>query len=171
MFKEMKAARIRSFGETEVESVTNETSCNLVELRTTLPSRVDVISPFVDQVMCFISSVAANDNNFEIELALREALVNDIVHGNEEAPHRQTYVNCRCSPDGEVSITIEDEGRGFEYDAVPDPTSSDNQLRTHGRGVYLMRTLMDEVHFKQGGSVVHMRKRANTGSDTTRKPQ
>jgi anti-sigma regulatory factor (Ser/Thr protein kinase) len=44
-------------------------------------------------------------------------------------------------------------------------------LRTHGRGIYLIRTLMDEVDFEQGGSVVRMRKRANTGSDTARKPQ
>jgi serine/threonine-protein kinase RsbW len=84
--------------------------------------------------------------------------VNAIVHGNQEDPHKRVYVRCRCTADGEVSITVEDEGNGFEPDAIPDPTSPDNRLRTHGRGIYLIRTLMDEVRYEQGGSVVHMRK-------------
>jgi serine/threonine-protein kinase RsbW len=139
-----------------------------VELRDSLPSHVAIVSPFVDQLMRFIARFrGADGNSFEIELALRETLVNAIIHGNQEDPHKRVYVKCRCMRDGEVSITVEDEGHGFEYDAVPDPTSPDNRLRTHGRGIYLLRTLMDEVDFEQGGSVVHMRKRANAGSDTT----
>jgi len=89
--------------------------------------------------------------------------VNAIVHGNEEDPNKLVYVKCRCTRDGEVSITVEDEGNGFEHEAVPDPTSLDNQLRTNGRGIHLIRTLMDEVDFEEGGSVLHMRKRANAG--------
>jgi anti-sigma regulatory factor (Ser/Thr protein kinase) len=53
---------------------------------------------------------------------------------------------------------VEDEGGGFKSDTVPDPTSPDNRLRTHGRGIHLMRTSMDEVRFERDGSVVHMRK-------------
>jgi serine/threonine-protein kinase RsbW len=122
--------------------------------------------------MRFISrSRVSDEDNFEIELALREAIVNAIVHGNQQDPRKRVYINCRCMADGEVSVTVEDEGIGFRSDAVPDPTSPDNRLRTHGRGIYLMRTLMDEVDFEQGGSVVHMRKRANAGSHATRKPQ
>jgi anti-sigma regulatory factor (Ser/Thr protein kinase) len=63
--------------------------------------------------------------------------------------------------DGEVSITVRDEGRGFDSNAVPDPTSRENLLFTHGRGIYLMKTLMDEVSFEEGGSVVRMRKNSN----------
>ena len=170
MFKKMEEPGIHNFGERQVASTMATSS--FVELRNTLPSHVDIISPFVDQQMRFISRFpAANANNFEIELALREALVNAIVHGNQQDPRKRVYVNCRCTTDGEVSITVEDEGHGFENDAVPDPTSPENLLRTHGRGIYLIRTLMDEVDFEQGGSVVHMRKRANAGSDTARKPQ
>jgi serine/threonine-protein kinase RsbW len=143
-------------------------SVPFVELCNSLPSHVDIVSPFVDQLMRFIARFRGADaNSFEIELALREALVNAIIHGNQEDPHKRVYVKCRCMTDGEVSIMVEDEGHGFEYDAVPDPTSPDNRLRTHGRGIYLLRTLMDEVDFEQGGSVVHMRKRATAGSDTT----
>jgi serine/threonine-protein kinase RsbW len=145
---------------------------SFVELRNTLPSSVDIVSPFVDQLMRFVSRFrVADGNSFEIELALREALVNAIVHGNQEDLHKRVYVKCRCTADGEVSMTVEDEGHGFQSATVPDPTSPDNRLLTHGRGIYLIRTLMDEVDFEQGGSVVHMRKRANAGSDTARKPQ
>ena len=162
--EEMTQARVASPG--------SRSSASFVAVRNTLPSDVDVVSPFVGQLMRFISRFrVADEENFEIELALREAIVNAIVHGNQEDPRKRVYVNCRCTTDGEVSVTIEDEGSGFRSDAIPDPTSPANRLRTHGRGIYLMRTLMDEVHFEQGGSVVHLRKRANAGSDATRKPQ
>ena len=155
-----------------VASPGSRPSVSFVGVRNTLPSDIDMVSPFVDQLMRFISRFRAVDGeNFEIELALREAIVNAIVHGNRGDRRKRVYVNCRCMTDGEVSVTVEDEGIGFRSDAIPDPTSLDNRLLTHGRGIYLMRTLMDEVDFQQGGSVVHMRKRANAGSDATRKPQ
>src|SRR5215467_12689905 len=120
-------------------------SAPFVGLRNILPSDINVISPFIDQLMPFISRFRGNRNNLEIELALREALVNAIIHGNQNDPRKRVYVNCRCTSDGDVSITVEDEGNGFEHDAIPDPTSPDNRLRTNGRGIYLIRTLMDEV--------------------------
>jgi serine/threonine-protein kinase RsbW len=184
MCQEMKAA-LHSFGGRESLNQPEDTvhaqfaspssqffpSASFVELRNTIPTHIDIVSPFVDQLMGFISTFRADESNFEIELALREALVNAIVHGNQQDPHKRVYVRCRCTTDGEVSIRVEDQGHGFENDAIPDPTSADNLLRANGRGIYLMRTLMDEVNFEQGGSVVHMRKRANAGPDTTRKPQ
>src|SRR6516164_3180921 len=115
-------------------------SAAFVGVRNTLPSDVDIISPFVDQLMRFITRFrAADENNFEIELALREALVNAVVHGNHNDPRKRVYVNCRCTTDGQVSITVEDEGNGFGHDAVPNPTSPDNQLRTDGRGIHLIK--------------------------------
>jgi serine/threonine-protein kinase RsbW len=186
MFEETNAAQIHCVGgpesfASEAKAITDaeaspasQTSrpASFVELRNTLPSHVDIISPFVDGLMRFISRFrVADGNNVEIELALREAIANAIVHGNQEDPHKRVYVKCRCTGDGEVSVTVEDEGHGFNHDAVPDPTSPHNRLRTHGRGIYLIRTLMDEVGFEQGGSVVRMRKKANAGSDATRKPQ
>jgi serine/threonine-protein kinase RsbW len=147
-------------------------SAAFVGLRNTLPSDVDIISPFVDQLMRFIARFrGADQNHVEIEIALREALVNAIVHGNHNDPRKRVYVNCRCMTDGQVSITVEDEGKGFGHDGVPDPTSPSNRQRTHGRGIYLIRTLMDEVDFEGGGSVVRMRKRAPASSETARKPQ
>ena len=174
MFEEMQASPIHSFGRTvspgseaddiadaQVASPASQASRSVafVGLRNTLPSDIDVVSPFVDQLMRFISRFRPTDeSSFAIELALREALVNAIVHGNEKDPSKRVYVKCRCTTDGEVSITVEDEGRGFESGEVPDPTSPDNLLWTHGRGIHLMRASMDEVSFENGGSVAHMRK-------------
>jgi serine/threonine-protein kinase RsbW len=171
MFEEMNAPRIDSIGRPEVEFTTAKTSSTFVELRNTLPTHVDIVSPFVDQMMRFISRFRVTDgNNFEIELALREALANAIVHGNQEDPDKRVYVKCRCTADGEVSITVVDQGHGFKSDEVPDPTSPDHRLRTHGRGIYLMRASMDEVHFDNGGSIVHMRKNP-TGTSAQRRTQ
>ena len=132
-------------------------SAPFVELRNTLRSDPDIISPLVDQLVRFIARYR-NEDNFEIELALSEALANAIVHGNRADSQKRVFVSCRCSTDGEVSITVQDEGQGFDVDAVPDPTTPDNRLGTGGRGIYLMKALMDEVCFEGRGSVVHMRK-------------
>jgi serine/threonine-protein kinase RsbW len=70
------------------------------------------------------------------------------------------YVACRCT-DGAVSITVQDEGPGFDADLLADPTTPERRLLTQGRGIYLMKTLMNEVRFEQRGAVVFMRKASN----------
>ena len=145
-------------------SLQTHRSVSFVELRQSLPSQVALISPFVDQLMSFIAKFQnQEDSGLEIETALREALANAIVHGNQEDPHKRVYVACRCTPDGEVSITVQDEGQGFDSNAVQDPTTPENRLARHGRGIYLMKTLMDEIRFELGGAVVYMRKKLNAG--------
>jgi serine/threonine-protein kinase RsbW len=110
--------------------------------------------------MVFINRFRNVDGSeIDIEIALREALTNAVIHGNHEDPANRVYVVCRCSTDGNVSITIRDQGQGFDSRAVPDPTAPETLLSTHGRGIYLMRAFMDEVCFEEGGSVVYMRKK------------
>lgn len=134
-----------------------------VEVRLSLWSSVASISRFVDRLMSLIMTRPSPDGSeINIEIALHEALANAVVHGNHEDPTKPVEVMCRCSADGEVSITIRDQGTGFDVNAVPDPTTADNRLSPHGRGIYLMRALMDEVWFEDGGTVVHMRKKPTT---------
>jgi serine/threonine-protein kinase RsbW len=129
-----------------------------IELERTLPSEVAAISPFVDGVMLlFRQCGCVSESESEVEIALREALANAIIHGNHENPGKQVYVRCRCKPD-EISIAVKDEGRGFDVDKIADPTAPENTGSDHGRGIYLMKALMDEVRFEEGGVVVHMRK-------------
>ena len=101
---------------------------------------------------------SADGSEIDIEMALREALANAVIHGNGENSYKRVYVECRCYLDGEVSITVRDEGPGFNSEEVANPTAPENVLFTHGRGIYLMKTLMDEVSFEDSGSSVRMRK-------------
>ena len=148
----------------------NAHSGPFIELRQSLASKVAVISPFVEQLMRFILKFrSADGTETDIEMALHEALVNAVIHGNGENSCKSIYVECRCYMDGEVSITVRDEGRGFDSSTVPDPTLLENLLFTHGRGIYLMKTLMDEVFFEEGCGVVMMRKKSNANSAEQRK--
>ena len=145
----------------------NGHSVPFVELRQSLPSKVAAIAPFNDQLMRFILKFrSADGTETDIELALLEALTNAVIHGNSENSFKRVYVICRCYMDGEVSIMVRDEGTGFDSSAVLNPTFRENLLFTHGRGIYLMRTLMDEVSFEEGGSVVRMRKNSNSGTSS-----
>ena len=144
-------------------------STPFVELRS-FPSQVQVISQFVDQLMRFILHFrSADGSEVDIEIALREALANAVVHGNRENPNKRVYVECHGYTDGEVSITVRDEGRGFDSNTVPDPTTPERRLFEHGRGIYLMKALMDEVSFEESGRVVHMRKKSRVGPEALRR--
>jgi len=131
-----------------------------IELEHSLPSQVAAISPVVDKPMVLLRGGGCVPEGLsDVEIALREALANAIIHGNREDPRKHVHVTCRCEP-GEVSITVKDEGQGFEINKVADPTAPENIGLVHGRGIYLMKAFMDEVRFEEGGVVVHMRKRA-----------
>jgi serine/threonine-protein kinase RsbW len=135
-----------------------------LELERSLPSEVSAISPFVDKLMLLIRKCGcAAEGESEVEIALREALANAIIHGNHENPRKHVYVRFRCEPD-EVSFAVRDEGRGFDLTKLADPTVPGNTGAVHGRGIYLMKALMDEARFEEGGVVVHMRKGARKGA-------
>src|ERR1700757_1936917 len=149
----------------------NRHSVPFIELRQTVASQVAAISPLAHQLMRFILRFrSADGSETDIELALHEALANAVIHGNSESSCKRIYVECRCYMDGEVSITVRDEGKGFDSSALLDPTLLENLLFTHGRGIYLMKTLMDEVSFEEGGAVVIMRKKSNENSAEQKKP-
>lgn len=131
----------------------------LVEFEYSLTSEVAMVSPLVDHVMRSIEiSRVTSGIEIDIEVALREALLNAVIHGNRKDPRKYVYLTICCCSDGEVSMRIRDEGAGFDISSVPDPTAPEHLMSTHGRGIYLMRALMDEVSFEEGGTVVGMRK-------------
>lgn len=133
----------------------------VLRVESSFRSVITAISPFVDKLMLFIKRCrSVPGSEIEVEVALREALANAVVHGNHEDPHKHVYVVCRCTPEEEVSIVVRDEGTGFDTTVLPDPTAAEQRESTHGRGIYLMTTLMDEVQFERGGTVVRMRKKS-----------
>ena len=106
-----------------------------------------------------ISELTANDFNrqeiFAVHLAIEEALINAIKHGNKMEPEKDVKV--RYSVNGDtVDIVMTDEGEGFDPASVPDPRSGDNIYRPNGRGLLLIRSYMDVVEFNKQGNSVHM---------------
>lgn len=88
------------------------------------------------------------DQRFHIAMAVREAAVNAVLHGNEYDPARQIEVSLE-NTGKDLIFTVADEGKGFDPEKVPDPLAQENLLRGTGRGIFLIRSLMDEVHFRQ----------------------
>jgi anti-sigma regulatory factor (Ser/Thr protein kinase) len=147
----------------------NGHSVSFIDLRQSFPSKFAAISPFVDQVMRFIPNFRrADGSETDIEMALREALANAVTPGGGDDSGKRVHVDCRCYMDGEVSFAVRDKGRRFYSSAVLDPRSLENLLLTHGRGIYLRKTLIDEVSFEDGG--VMMRKKSNANPAEESKP-
>ena len=90
----------------------------------------------------------------ELLIAMTEAVNNAIVHGNKLDASKQVKVNFDIVDDKVMRFTVEDEGPGFDYDHLPDPTAPENIEKPHGRGVFLMRNLADKCEFSDGGRVV-----------------
>ncbi len=128
-------------------------------LSITMLSEIHAISGAVDWLMTMIQECnSVPGQELDVELALREALANAVLHGNRQDSKKRVHISCEIEFGGEVSIVVRDEGKGFDLTKVSDPKTIDNIEAAHGRGIYLMRALMDEVHFGRGGTEVHMRK-------------
>lgn len=96
-------------------------------------------------------------DTFSIRLALEEALVNAIKHGNALDATKQVRVRCRMSDDL-IQIEVVDEGNGFDPESIPDPTNGERREMPDGRGVMLMRRFMDRVEFNDKGNGVLLEK-------------
>ena len=99
------------------------------------------------------------DDVMAIQLALTEAVANAIRHGCGGDLHKRVECSIGCGESDEVVIVIRDPGDGFDPGSVPDPLDPANTFKPTGRGLFLMRALMDHVVFGSGGREVQMRKR------------
>jgi serine/threonine-protein kinase RsbW len=95
---------------------------------------------------------------FGVRLALEEALVNAIKHGNGMDPNKSVRIQWRIDPEC-VCVEIEDEGPGFIPAEIPDPTAEENLERPCGRGIMLMRSFMSRVEYSGRGNKVLLEKR------------
>jgi anti-sigma regulatory factor (Ser/Thr protein kinase) len=130
-----------------------------LELHTWLRSEIGLISPFVDWLMSLIvGSGCIREKEEFVELALREAVCNAMLHGNRIDTRKLVHVRCCCEGTKGVFIVVRDQGHGFDPNKVPDAVAVENLTAEHGRGIHLMKMAMDEVSFQRGGTEVHMRK-------------
>jgi serine/threonine-protein kinase RsbW len=127
-----------------------------------LPSRIETVAVAAAAVAEFMGrSGVSDDAAFGIDMAVREAVTNAVLHGNRQDENKTVDIVFKSSPDA-VEISVHDQGPGFNPEEVPDPTATENILKASGRGIFFMRTFMDEVDWlirPEGGTTVRMLKR------------
>jgi serine/threonine-protein kinase RsbW len=125
-------------------------------------SRVEAIDEAAAAVSEFLSRAGVSeDAAFGIDMAVREAVTNAVVHGNKRDETKFIELSLRTLS-GAVEITVHDQGSGFNPNDIPDPTREENILKTSGRGIFFMRNFMDEVDWSinpKGGTTARMSKR------------
>lgn len=131
----------------------------ILRLDLSLPADVSGITPVVQRIMSIVGSMECGaGKEFEIETALREALANAVVHGCKRDPGKNIQVCVSCDETRGMLIIVRDPGTGFDPAQIPSPTVGENLYQHHGRGIYLINELMDEVRFERGGTEIWMRK-------------
>lgn len=120
-----------------------------------IPSNVQAIERAVDYVLARCSSCVEDDRKlqFHFRVGLTEALSNAMLYGNAEDPDKRVRVEL-CFEETAIRVRVADEGNGFDPGDVPDPTAPMNLEKPCGRGIFLMRQLLDEVRFNEEGNCV-----------------
>ena len=132
----------------------------ILRLQVIVQPDISAIGPTVEKIMDAVRELeCASASYFEIELALREALANAIVHGCKGNRDGKVEVCAACDQSRGILIVVRDPGPGFDPNQIPSPIQGQNIYSSGGRGVFLISQLMDEVHFKKGGTEIHMVKR------------
>jgi serine/threonine-protein kinase RsbW len=127
-----------------------------------LPSRVESIAEAA-QAAAEVAKRAGlgEEGAFGLDMAVREAVTNAVMHGNRQDESKRVEINF-VESNGELVVTVRDHGEGFDSERVADPTAEENLLKTSGRGILFMRTFMDTVEWQrhpEGGTVVRMTKK------------
>lgn len=130
------------------------------KLSVTLSADRDAVDPVVRSVMEVVREAkCALGSEDAIELALTEALANAVVHGAKNDPSKVVECDVACDDAQGVLIIVRDPGPGFNPADIPDPCHGENIYENHGRGIYLINQLMDEVQFHKNGTEIHMVKK------------
>ena len=101
---------------------------------------------------------------FGVRLALEEAMVNAIKHGNRMEPDKQVFIACELTAE-EITVVIEDQGEGFKPEDVPDPTEDENLENPGGRGIMLIRSFMNAVAYNDRGNRLTMIKKLGVDNE------
>lgn len=118
------------------------------DLKNILPTSLEIFQKLKSQNI-------KEDILFDVRLCLEESLVNAIKHGNKEDKKKKVFITVKLLPHT-VEILVKDEGRGFDYSNLASPIEKENIRNTSGRGVFLIKKLMDTVDFLNGGTTIKM---------------
>jgi serine/threonine-protein kinase RsbW len=131
-----------------------------LRVRVTLAADRASVEPVVQQVMESVRQTKCIEGREDaIELSLQEALANAVVHGAKEDPSKVVECLVACDEERGILIIVRDPGEGFDPGAIPSCTVGENLYSSHGRGIFLINQLMDEVKFRKNGTEIHMVKR------------
>ena len=134
-------------------------SAYTIRRRVYFPSTLESISAAVTVIVEVARRCGcASDQEADLEIALREALANAVIHGNGKDERKGVFVRCYGGAD-KTLVLVRDEGAGFEPKEIPDPRGNDRLQLDHGRGLFLMRALMDQVEYRRRGCEVLLFKR------------
>ena len=135
-----------------------------MRLRRHFPSTRQGLNQAVESVIGLARRCGcAGEYEADLEIAVREALANAMIHGNAFQDSKRIFLRCYGAPTDSLLILVRDEGNGFDPDEVPDPRTADRIHLQHGRGLLLMRTLMDYVEFRRQGREVLIYKSCEDG--------
>ena len=141
-------------------------SCNFdaekldLKLSVTLAADRDAVDPVVRSVMNVVREMkCAPGREDDIELALTEALANAVVHGAKSDPSKIIECDVACDDQRGILIVVRDPGPGFDPAKIVDPSHGENIYSSHGRGIYLINQLMDDVQFHKNGTEIRMLKK------------
>lgn len=132
----------------------------ILRIQETIPADPNAISPLVDRVMDIARQMScARGKEIQIEIALREALANAVVHGCKNDPNKQVQCCVACDEGRGMLVLVRDPGEGYDPFLLPDPTAAENVFSTHGRGIFLINRLVDEMQVRRGGTEIFLRVR------------
>jgi len=118
------------------------------------PDNIYLVEEFIEEVR---SELEFKDDVYgNVMIAITEAVNNSIVHGNDGDSSKSVTIQCEAKNPYRLLVAVEDQGKGFNPDALPDPTAPENLGNPGGRGVFLMRNLADAIDFKNEGRRVEM---------------
>lgn len=118
-----------------------------------LAENIRIIESFIDNAK---EKYHLNDDIYgNIMIAVTEAVNNAIRHGNKDNSSKNVSISLSLE-DGMIKFKVQDEGNGFDFHKLPDPTAPENISKPGGRGIFLMKNLSDEVDFKENGKVVEL---------------
>ena len=132
----------------------------ILKLSVTLAGDINCVDPVVQGIMQLVRQMhCAAGKEEAIQLALNEALANAVVHGAKADPSKSIECDVACDETRGVLIVVRDPGKGFDPTKIPNPLAGENVYSDHGRGIYLINQLMDEVKFLKNGTEIQMIKK------------
>jgi serine/threonine-protein kinase RsbW len=147
-------------------AVPNLLTCNfeadklILKLSVTLAGDKNCVDPVVQGIMQLVKQMhCAGGKEEAVQLALNEALANAVVHGAKADPSKLVECEVTCDETRGMVIVVRDPGKGFNPASIPSPVNGQNIYSDHGRGIYLINQLMDEVKFLKNGTEIQMIKR------------